>query len=210
MIAPTLATACAALPPEGAVPAWGGPAQGTIAPTLATACAALPPKGAGLAWRGAARRPLAARIRHGGFTLLELLIVVAIMAVATAGVGLSLRDSSATALEREAQRLAALLESARAQSRMTAVPVRWRATATGFTFDGLAGSALPSNWLGQDVQVGADSGVVVLGPEPVIGPQQIRLVSISNPGRSLTLAPDGVRPFSVVTGAAAATTPGTP
>lgn len=129
--------------------------------------------------------------------------MVAIMAVATAGVSLSLRDSSATALEREAQRLAALLESARAQSRMTAVPVRWRATATGFTFDGLAGSALPSNWLGQDVQVGAGSGMVVLGPEPVIGPQQIRLVSISNPGRSLTLATDGVRPFAVLTGAAA-------
>ncbi|WP_370868743.1 prepilin-type N-terminal cleavage/methylation domain-containing protein, partial [Polaromonas sp.] len=173
----------------GAGLAWGGPALRPIAPTLAAA--------------GASPRSLAARIRHGGFTLLELLIVVAIMAVATAGVGLSLRDSSATALEREAQRLAALLESARAQSRMTAIPVRWRATATGFAFDGLAGSALPSKWLGQDVQVAADSGVVVLGPEPVIGPQQIRLVSLSDPGRSLTLATDGVRPFAVLTGAAA-------
>jgi len=202
-LAPTLATSRAALPPEGAVPAWGGPAQGTIAPTLATSCASLPPEGAGLAWGGPSPRSLAARIRHGGFTLLELLIVVAIMAVATAGVGLSLRDSSATALEREAQRLAALLESARAQSRMTAIPVRWRATATGFAFDGLADSTLPSKWLGQDVQVAADAGVVVLGPEPVIGPQQIRLVSISNPERSLTLATDGVRPFAVLTGAAA-------
>jgi general secretion pathway protein H len=166
------------------VPAWGGPALRPIAPTLT------------------------ARLRQGGFTLLELLMVVAIMAVATAGVGLSLRDSSATALEREAQRLAALLESARAQSRMTAIPVRWRATPTGFVFEGLADAALPSNWLGQDVQVAADSGVLVLGPEPVIGPQQIRLVSISNPGRSLTLATDGVRPFSVQAGAAA--TPATP
>jgi general secretion pathway protein H len=193
-IAPTLAASRAALPPEGAGLAWGGPAQATIAPTLAAA--------------GRLPRSLAARIRHGGFTLLELLIVLTIMAVATAGVGLSLRDSSVTALEREAQRLAALLESARAQSRMTAAPVRWRATATGFVFDGLADSALPSNWLGHDVQVAAGSGVVVLGPEPVIGPQQIRLVSISDPGRSLTLATDGVRPFSVLRGEAPS--PGSP
>ena len=146
-----------------------------------------------------------ARQRTGGFTLLELLIVVTIMAIATAGVGLSLRSGSATSLEREAQRLAALLESARAQSRMTAVPVRWRPTATGFSFEGLSdAAAFPTGWLGQDVQ--ADSaGAVVLGPEPVIGPQQIRLVSLSDPSRSLILATDGVRPFSVLTEAAAMT-----
>jgi general secretion pathway protein H len=44
-----------------------------------------------------------------GFTLLELLVVVAIMAIATAGVGLAMRDASQSQLEREAQRLAALL-----------------------------------------------------------------------------------------------------
>ena len=141
--------------------------------------------------------------RIGGFTLLELLIVVTIMAIATAGVGLSLRSDSATSLEREAQRLAALLESARAQSRMTAVPVRWRPTAPGFSVEGLTdAAAFPSRWLGQDVQA-AGAGTVVLGPEPVIGPQQIRLVSLSDPSRSLILATDGVRPFSVLTEAAA-------
>lgn len=133
-----------------------------------------------------------------GFTLLELLVVLAIMAVATAGVSLSLRSSSATALEREAQRLAVLLESGRAQSRMTANPVRWRPTATGFSFEGLTAPAtLPSNWLSPDVQA-AGAASVLLGPEPVIGPQQIRLVSISEPARSLTIATDGVRPFSVL------------
>ena len=139
------------------------------------------------------------RIRHRGFTLIELLMVVAIMAIATAGVGLALRDTSGTALEREAQRLAVLLDSARAQSRMTANPVRWRPTATGFVFEGLAkGSTFPSTWLGQDVRA-AVSNAVVLGPEPVIGPQQIRLVSTSDPSRSLILATDGIRPFAVLT-----------
>ncbi len=184
-VAPTLATSCAALPPEGAELRLGRPGASFVAPTLATSCAALPK-----------------RIRIGGFTLIELLIVVAIMAIATAGVGLSLRDSSATALERDAQRLAVLLESARAQSRMTGNPVRWRSTATGFSFEGLTGPAYPSSWLGHDVRA-AGAGVVVLGPEPVIGPQQIRLVSSSEPTRSLTLATDGVRPFSVLTDTAA-------
>ena len=46
-IAPTLATACAALPPEGAGLAWGGPALRPVAPTLATSCAALPREGTG-------------------------------------------------------------------------------------------------------------------------------------------------------------------
>jgi general secretion pathway protein H len=139
------------------------------------------------------------RIRQTGFTLIELLMVVAIMAIATAGVGLALRDTSGTALEREAQRLAVLLDSARAQSRMTANPVRWRPTDTGFVFEGLAqGSTFPSAWLGPDVRAAVTSAVV-LGPEPVIGPQQIRLVSTSDPSRSLTLATDGIRPFSVLT-----------
>ena len=147
-----------------------------------------------------ASRPALGRwMRHAGFTLIELLIVVAIMAIATAGVGLALRDSSETALEREAQRLAVLLDSARVQSRMTANPVRWRPTSTGFAFEGLAnGSAFPATWLGQDVRV-AGNAAVVLGPEPVIGPQQIRLVSISQPARSLLLTTDGIRPFAVVT-----------
>lgn len=159
----------------------------------------------GGAWRATPCVPHA-RGKHGadGFTLLELLVVIVIMAVATAGVGLALRGSSATQLEREAQRLAALFESARAQSRMSATAVRWRATPSGFAFEGLTGVKLPSTWLGSDVRV-AESGVVVLGPEPIIRPQQIRLVSISEPESSVRVVTDGVKPFSVQPGLALGT-----
>ncbi len=58
-MAPTLVTACTALPPEGAELAWGGPALRSVAPTLVTACTALPPEGAELAWGGPALRPVA-------------------------------------------------------------------------------------------------------------------------------------------------------
>ncbi len=143
--------------------------------------------------------PVAASAALGsrGFTLLELLVVVAIMAMATAGVSLAMRDSSETQLEREAQRLAALLESGRAQARMASVVVRWRSTATGFAFEGLPGAPLPTQWLGTDVQAVGPANLV-LGPEPIIGPQQVRLVSISNPARSLALGTDGIRPFAIV------------
>ena len=72
---PTLATACAALPPEGAGLAWGGPALRPMTPTLATACAALPPKR-----RFFALRPAAVK-RSGGFTLIELLVAISVMAL---------------------------------------------------------------------------------------------------------------------------------
>nr|WP_295772092.1 prepilin-type N-terminal cleavage/methylation domain-containing protein [Rhodoferax sp.] len=142
-----------------------------------------------------------------GFTLLELMVVVAIMALATAGVSLAMRDSSQTQLERDAQRLAALLESARAVSRMTANTVVWRATPNGFVFEGTLTAVQPTNWLGSDV-VTTNTAAVVLGPEPIIGPQRIRLASISQPGRSVSVTTDGVRPFKVVADADAA--PSTP
>ena len=44
-VAPTLATACASLPPEGALSPGDGPTV-KLAPALATACASLPPEGA--------------------------------------------------------------------------------------------------------------------------------------------------------------------
>ena len=100
---PTLATACAALPPEGAGLAWGGPTLRPMTPTLATLCAALPPEGAGLAWGGPALRPMAPTLatacaalhfkrglfavrpaavtRSGGFTLIELLVAISVMAL---------------------------------------------------------------------------------------------------------------------------------
>ena len=141
-----------------------------------------------------------------GFTLLELLLVVAIIAVASAGVSFALRDSGQTQLEREALRLAALLESGRSRSLTSGVPVRWRPTASGFVFDGLPAGDLPDAWLAKDVAT-QGPGSLLLGPEPIIGPQSVRLVSTSQPGRSVSVATDGVRPFSVQSGQAPAGSP---
>ena len=135
---------------------------------------------------------------QGGFTLLELLVVIAIMALATAGVSLSLRDSGQAQLEREAERLAALLEAGRAQSRASGVPVRWRVLAQGgFRFEGLPqGSSLPQQWLDARTMVlGADS--LLLGPEPLIAPQQVVLARADRVGPALRVTTDGLHPFHV-------------
>jgi general secretion pathway protein H len=138
-----------------------------------------------------------------GFTLIELLVVMAIIALAMAGVGLAMRDTSQTTLDREAERLAALFESARAQSRASGVAVRWHLTEQGFAFEGVDENALPSHWLAQGIRVqgllanGVQVNALQLGPEPIIAAQQVALVAESAPGRSLLVATDGLRPFAV-------------
>jgi len=136
--------------------------------------------------------------RHpaGGFTLLELLVVLALIAIATAGVSLSLRDSADSALERDANRLVALLETARAQARASGLPVVWHSTGTGFVFEGLPPPGLPQNWLSTTTQT-ASRQVVVLGPEPLISPQSIALTPFNAPTRTLWVVTDGLRPFQV-------------
>src|SRR3978361_1876733 len=73
-----------------------------------------------------------------GFTLIELMIVVVLIAVASSVASLALRDPASTPLEREGARLAALLESARAEARASALAAYWEPVTTtvqpGFHF----------------------------------------------------------------------------
>jgi general secretion pathway protein H len=132
-----------------------------------------------------------------GFTLIELMVVLFIVALGTALAALALRDSEGTTLTREAERLAALLESARAQSRAAGVPVRWRPTADGFVFDGLPVTApkLPDRWLDAHTAAVGDAPLL-LGPDPVIGAQAV-LLRRAGGGHELRVGTDGLRPFSV-------------
>ena len=137
-----------------------------------------------------------------GFTLLELLVVVALIAVATAGVSLSLRDSADSALQRDAERLAALLETGRAQARASGLPVVWRTQAStpnavqSFVFEGLPPPGLPQNWLTPSTRAAPESAIT-LGPEPLIEPQAVAVSSAFAPGKSLWVVTDGLRPFKV-------------
>ena len=141
-------------------------------------------------------RPTSPRQSLHGFTLVELLVVIALMALVSAGVVYAIGDSSQDQLQREGQRLAAQLEAARAQSRASGQPARWRADGNGFMVEGLQGGTRRAHWLQAPVAL-RTSGDIVLGPEPLIGPQTI---VISYPGRkanAVVVATDGVRPFAV-------------
>ena len=93
-----------------------------------------------------------------GFTLIELLVVVALIAITSATITLALRDPAELQLQREAQRLAAPLETARAESRASGLAVRWipKGLKSGddFRFEGLPRTIqLPTRWLGEPVAV---------------------------------------------------------
>ena len=130
-----------------------------------------------------------------GFTLIELLVVIALIAILSAGASLALRDSAASALERDAQRLAAVLESARAQSRASGAPVLWRAQGNGFMLQGLPQPSAPQAWLSEHTRAQSNAAVV-LGPEPLIAPQDISLFSAQQPSLRWHVRTDGLRPFA--------------
>ncbi|MFN0186764.1 MAG: prepilin-type N-terminal cleavage/methylation domain-containing protein [Aquabacterium sp.] len=140
------------------------------------------------------------RHRAGGFTLLEMLMVVVLVALLSSLVAVSMRDPAQAQLQQEATRLAALLEGARAESRAVGTAVRFEIAAPGsgqdFRFIGLPGrEPPPTRWLSAEVQaeiVGA--AALRLGPEPLIGPQRIRL-RIGD--QQIALATDGLGPFSI-------------
>lgn len=136
-------------------------------------------------------------LRVGGFTLIELMVVIALIAIATAGVSLALRDSAASALERDAQRLAAVLESARAQARAHGAVVTWHAQARGFVLQGLAQASAPQAWLSEHTRAQARAPVL-LGPEPVIPAQSITLFHAEQPALQWQVVTDGLGPFTLV------------
>ncbi len=152
-------------------------------------------------------RPAGVKSRRSGqgFTLIELIVVVALVAIAAGVVSLSLRDGASSRLEQDAMRLAALLESARAEARASGLAVRWLPTpdASGaqFRFVGLPPTPpWPNRWLDANVSGEVpNTGAVVLGPEPMIGAQRIVLRLAE---KKLELRTDGLGPFAIADEAA--------
>lgn len=133
-------------------------------------------------------------------------MVLLILAVASSGVGLALRDTEHDVLEREALRLGSLLEAARAQSRATGITLHWRSTGQGFEFVDANGQPLandpslqaPRHWPNPDLQVQvvqpANAQQLLLGPEPLLPAQTVRL---QLNGRAVLVHSDGFAPFAV-------------
>jgi general secretion pathway protein H len=132
-------------------------------------------------------------------TLLELLVVVTLMALASAGVALALRDSPQHRLDLEAQQLVTWLEAARAQARSRGLVVQWKAVPQGHVLEGLPPDALPAlalRWRDPDTLV--LGGPLVLGPEPLLPAQALVLQLARQPATQVRIGTDGVRPFQLL------------
>ena len=96
-------------------------------------------------------------LRSRGFTLLELMVVVALIAITTAVASVALPDPATSRLEKEAARLVAFLESSRAQARSGGMTVIWMpqptSADTDFQFLGLPANETPSlQWMEREVK----------------------------------------------------------
>lgn len=132
-----------------------------------------------------------------GFTLVELLMVVAIIGLAAGAVVLSVPDPRPSVAE-DAERFAARLSRAREEAVLSNRPVAVDATAAGYdfmVFDGAAWSALeegpfgPETWTaGTTVEPSAAPVRIVFDPTGVADPAAMTL---TRERHSRTIAVDG-------------------
>ncbi|WP_347900605.1 type II secretion system minor pseudopilin GspH [Pseudomonas purpurea] len=69
-----------------------------------------------------------------GFTLIELMVVLVIIGIASAAISLSIKPDPLNLLRKDADRLAQLLQVAQAEARADGRPISWKADAKGFRF----------------------------------------------------------------------------
>ncbi len=138
----------------------------------------------------------ARRARRAGFTLVELLMTVAIIGLAAGAVVLSVPDPRPSVAE-DAERFAARLSRAREEAVLTNWPVAVETTAGGYgfsVFDGADWSPLtdgpfgPESWSDGLTVAPAEPVRVVFDPTGVAEPAT---VTLSRDGRASRVAVDG-------------------
>ncbi|MGU9858442.1 type II secretion system minor pseudopilin GspH [Pseudomonas sp. LF245] len=74
-------------------------------------------------------------MKQQGFTLIELMVVLVIIGIASAAISLTIKPDPLKLLRKDAERLSQLLQIAQAEARADGRPISLRADAKGFRFN---------------------------------------------------------------------------
>jgi general secretion pathway protein H len=133
-----------------------------------------------------------------GFTLIEMMVVLALVALVSGVVALSIRPSPQQQLGREAERLALWLEAVRSQSRGLGQIMQVRVDASGAQILGPRSDTSPGarlSWLYDDTLPVAVV-TLTLGPEPILPPQQLLLTSRTDGRTRVQVGTRGLGPWA--------------
>lgn len=142
-----------------------------------------------------------------GFTLIEVMVVLAVMAMAAGMVALAWPADPQRALQRDAERVAAVLQAQRVLSRATGQARWWQLQAGALLVYAEGSGPQPVLQLApQDARVRWATALqgqrFQLGPEPIVPPQTLQLWREGTSADTalqgaVWVATDGVRPFAV-------------
>lgn len=141
-------------------------------------------------------------MRPRGFTLLELLVTIAIIGLGTAAVALSLRGGESRQLQEEGARLGALFRIAQDEARISGRALVWEADLEGYRFRPLVREPGAQEWRDELLRARSwpfavsrvDGARVVFGREPMLEPATVRIATAQ---RELRLALDALGNLSL-------------
>jgi general secretion pathway protein H len=146
------------------------------------------------------------RPSNAGWTLLELMVVLAIFAIAVGSVQLAMPSPTQMAVERDAKRLAAKLQAERITARAQGQTRYWLAQEQGFAWALRSRSASgwqidkKEPWEGAQTRLapGYEKAQLRLGPDPVLPPQHVLLTAAGDfsTGPKWWVGTDGISPFT--------------
>ena len=132
-----------------------------------------------------------------GFTLIEILVVIAILGIAAAAAAMSISTSDARLVQEETARLGALFRIAQNEARVSGRTLVWEADREGYRFRPLDPEAA-RDWNDDILRARrwpfavreVDGSPIIFGREPLLEPAQLRIATAERETR-LMLDPLG-------------------